>query len=130
MKSYMYKLIILIICNIFFNIFFFVFLFANNCACGEQNFSERACVRETYLQYIGPLDKYLNGCIAAGDFWEDADQVSHVLRLASQLFYHCGNIIYIKVISFFFLFCYIFITISSISFLLFFTYLYLILNIK
>ena len=61
-----------------------------------QNYSDRAAVRETYLQYIGPLDKYLS-CGFVGGIWEAPDHVAHILRLGGQLYFHCGNIIYTKV---------------------------------
>ncbi|XP_046635826.1 protein MMS22-like [Daphnia pulicaria] len=60
-----------------------------------QNYSERAIVKETYLQYIGPLDKYLNSGFTGG-FWEATDQVGHILRLGGQIYFHGGNIIYTK----------------------------------
>lgn len=66
-------------------------------ASSFQSYNERAALKELYLQYIGPLDKYLTCGNGLAGCWEPADQVSHVLRLGGQLFFHCGNIIYTKV---------------------------------
>lgn len=73
----------------------------------RQNYSERATVRDSYLQYIGPLDKYLtNGFV--GGLWEAVDQITHILRLGGQMYFQCGNIIYTKVTQTLkFLFCFI-----------------------
>lgn len=72
---------------------FFLMMSANH--QNIQNYSERATVRDSYLQYIGPLDKYLtNGFV--GGLWEAVDQIAHILRLGGQMYFQCGNIIYTK----------------------------------
>jgi hypothetical protein len=47
---------------------------------------------------MGSLDKSLASS-SATSLWEPADQVQHIIRLGGQLFFHCGNIIYTKVLN-------------------------------
>ena len=63
-----------------------------------QNYNDKAAVKEVYLQFMGSLDKSL-AASSATSLWEPADQVQHIIRLGGQLFFHCGNIIYTKVLN-------------------------------